>query len=634
MSITVLVPSTDAMALYNLVVAWRTATRRALGLAAVFALMSAPAAWAAEAEPTPGGEWGGYNKTLDGQRFSPLRQITPANAADLTEVCRVEVARNGSFQAGLVVINGTLFATTPTDTVALDPVTCVVKWRHRYLRTRDPALAINRGVAYFDGRLFRGTDDGHLIALDADTGKELWNDEVGDSRLGEFVSSAPIAWNGIVVVGVAGGEWGIRGRVVALDTASGREIWRFNTIPVAGEPGGDSWKDTDWAAHGGGGSWTSFAIDPIAAEVFLPVGNPVPDFTPADRLGQNLFTNCFVVLDVRTGKLKWWYQLAPNDGLDHDLGAAPMLFRNGASHDMVAVGGKDGFLHLVDRGTHKVLSKTPVTTVDAKPVTPTPAGVKGCPGVAGGVAWNGPAFDPGRMTIFVGALDFCTIFKAEVTKKYQQGGFYMGGKWSPTSEPPSGWITAVDADTGKVRWKFHAPAPVLAGVTPTAGGVVFGGDNAGHFYVLNSDSGDVIKTVDTGGSLSGGVISFERAGRQYVAFTSGNVSRTLYGALGRPSVVVMALKDVPDPKAARAATADVANGQRLFVKNCFVCHGADGKNIVGSDLSTTKSRMNLEALQAWIKNPTPPMPKVYSEPLDADDELDIRDIAAYVEQWH
>ncbi|MBL6751672.1 MAG: PQQ-binding-like beta-propeller repeat protein [Nevskia sp.] len=633
---TALVRRADASAVGSFNRWRRLAARCMLGLAGACAATLVPAAQAAEPEPSTGGEWAGYNKTLDGERFSPLRQITPANAAGLAEVCRIEVARNGSFQAGLVVVNGTLYATTPTDTLALDPATCAVKWRHKYVRTREPTLAINRGVAYYDGRLYRGTDDGHVIALDAETGKEAWNDEVGDARLGEFVTGAPVAWNGIIIAGIAGGEWGIRGRIVALDALSGREVWHFNTIPMPGEAGADTWrKDTDWRDHGGGGSWTSFAVDPVTGEVFLPVGNPVPDFTPADRLGQNLYTNCFVVLDARTGKLKWWYQLAPNDGLDHDLGAAPMLFRNGKSRDMVAVAGKDGLLHIVDRITHKVVSKTPVTTVDAKPVMPTPQGVKGCPGVAGGVAWNGPAFDPQLMTIFVGAIDFCTIFKAESGEKYEQGGFYMGGTWAPTADPASGWITAVDANSGQVRWKYHTPAPVLAALTPTAGGVVFGGDNAGNFYVFNSATGEVVKKVETGGSLSGGVISYESAGKQYVAFTAGNVSRTLYGALGRPSVVVMALKEAPeDPVKARAAAADVANGHRLYMKNCFICHGADGKNIAGVDLSTTKSRLNQDALVAWIRNPAPPMPKVYAEPLEPEDEFDIRDIAAYVEQWH
>lgn len=606
--------------------------RLTLVVGAVLVIAVLPAR-ATDAESTSGGEWGGYNKTLDGQRFSPLAQITPANADGLKEICRVQVARNGAFQAGLIVVKGTMYATTPTETLAIDPTTCAVKWRHSYQRTHDPSLQVNRGVAYFAGRVFRGTDDGHVIALNADTGKALWDDVIGDSRLGEFVSAAPAVWNGIVIVGVSGSEFGIRGRVLGLDAASGRELWRFDTIPLKGEVGADSWKDTDWAAHGGGGTWTSVAIDPVTAEVFIPVGNPVPDFEPADRLGQNLFTNCVVVLDARSGKLKWWYQLAPSDALDHDLGAAPMLYRDSAARDRVAVAGKDGLLHLIDRATHAALSKTPITTVDAKPAPATVDGAEHCPGVAGGAAWNGPAFDPTRMTIFTGAIDFCTVFHPKHGDQYGKGTLYFGGTWSPGATAASGWITATDADTGKLRWKYHAPAPVLGGVTPTAGGVVFAGDNLGHFYVFDSASGAVVKQFDTGGSVSGGVISYEEAGRQYVAFTSGNVSRTMYGALGRPSIVVLALKNPPDAAKARAAGPDIANGQRLYGTNCFICHGGDGKNIAGADLTATRNHMNQEALVAWIKNPAPPMPKVFAEPLDQEDEWDIRDIAAFVEQW-
>jgi len=302
---------------------------------------------------------------------------------------------------------------------------------------------------------------------------------------------------------------------------------------------------------------------------------------------------------------------------------------------MVAAGGKDGLLHIVDRTTHKAVSKTPVTTVDAKAVTPTPQGSLSCPGVAGGVAWNGPAFDPRTQTIYIGALDFCTVMKAEVEEsKYIQGGFYMGGTWAPGPTPASGWITAVDGNTGKVRWRYHTPAPALAAVTPTAGGVLFGGDNAGNFYVFDSADGKVLKQVATGGSLSGGMISYDVEGRQYVAFTSGNVSRTLYGALGHPTVRVYALKQLPDLAAARAAGPDVANGARLYVRSCTICHGADGKSVSGADLGTVKNRFKQADLEAWIKNPAPPMPKAFPEPLDDEDNLDIRDLAAYIEQWH
>jgi alcohol dehydrogenase (cytochrome c) len=579
-----------------------------------------------------GGEWEGYNKTLDGQRYSQLAKIDVTNAGTLAETCRAEIARRGAFEAGLVVIAGTMYATTDTDTIALDPATCAIKWRHEYVREQDPIVAINRGVAYFNERIFRGTDDGRLIALDAQTGREIWRDVVGDPRLGEALTGAPIAWNGLVIVGTAASDYGIRGRIVAYDQSSGRELWRFNTVPVDKERGADTWKGSDWARHGGGGSWSSFAIDPTQGELFVPVGNPVPLFVPSDRPGANLFTDSVVVLDAKTGRLKWWYQLDSSDGLDHDLGAAPMLFRTGRNKEMLAAAGKDGYLYIIDRDSHKLQTKTAVTTVDPAPVVPTTAGVKVCPGLLGGVEWNGPAFDPVRSTIFVGAVDYCSIVKGIPGFKWAPGGLAFGGSWTPvTDSPPTGWISAIDADTGKVRWKFHTAAPVLSGVTATAGGVVLAGDNSGQFYVLNSDDGNVIKSISTGGALAGGVVTYEQDNKQYIALATGNVSKSVFGASGHPSILVLTAKESASKVAAlNNDVPDARHGAVLF-RSCQPCHGSDGKNVAGFDLSTVHSRMNIAQLIAWIKNPAPPMPHVFPDPLDEQDEIDIRDIAAYLD---
>jgi alcohol dehydrogenase (cytochrome c) len=359
------------------------------------------------------------------------------------------------------------------------------------------------------------------------------------------------------------------------------------------------------------------------------VGNPVPDLLPAARRGENLFTNSVLVLDVPTGHLKWWYQLAPYDGLDHDLGAAPMLFRNKRNESMVAAAGKDGYLHLITRDTHELYIKTPVTTVDKTPAVPTPAGVRSCPGFLGGVEWNGPAFDGERMTIFVGAVDYCSVVKSHPGSTWVPGGDNMGGSFNQGTELATGWISAIDANSGAVRWKFHAEAPVIGGVTPTAGGVLFAGDNSGAFYVFNSETGEVLKKISTGGSVAGGVITFEANAKQYVALTSGNVSRSVFGANGRPAIILLALKNTePTMPAAAGST----SGAQIYMANCIVCHGADGKGIGGFDLSKTKLHMTLDQITAWIKNPAPPMPHVFPEPLDSDDERDIHDVAAYLEK--
>ena len=581
-----------------------------------------------------GGQWKSYNKTLDGQRFSRLRQINVTNAGALSEVCRTLLANQGSLQAGLLVINDVMYATTPTDTIALNPINCEVIWRHRYKRGDPSPLSVNRGVAHYQGRLFRGTDDGRVIALDARTGSELWTNVVGKPAYGEIVTGAPLVWNGIVIVGTAASEFGVRGRVIAYDSLSGRELWSFNTVPKPGEPGSETWQNTIWndTGGGGGGTWSHFALDPSTGELFIPVGNPIPDFMPAERLGDNLYTNSVLVLDARTGKLKWWYQLAPSDGLDHDLAASPMLYRNSEGREMVAAGGKDGYLHIIDRSTHKLVVKTAVTTVDEPVPTPTPEGIDVCPGVAGGVEWNGPAFDPNQNRIFVGSLDYCSHLISEANTKPIMGGANFGGSWSGIGEP-RGWLYALDADTGAVAWRFHADNAVLSGITPTAGGVVMAGDNSGNFFVFDSSNGNVLKTVDTGGSLSGGVITYEIAGKQYVAMTSGNLSRTLFGASGRPTVVIMALPDATLAAAMSSDEPDPARGNDLYGGACGSCHGGDGDNWNGIELKAVKRTMDFDALVEFIKNPRAPMPHVFPQPPNAEDERQIRDIASFIMQW-
>ena len=483
-----------------------------------------------------GDTWLTYNGTFTGQRFSPLKDITPENASKMKEVCRVKIGKSGAFQPGMIVVQGTMYLTLDTDTIALDPTNCKIRWHSSYVTEQDPAWHVNRGVAFLGDRLFRGTGDARLIALDAKTGKMLWKNVVGDPGLGEFVAAAPVAWNGLVFVGIAGGDWGIRGRIMAFDAETGREVWRFYTIPVGNETGSDSWK-LDSGQRGGGGSWTSYSLDVSNNELFAPVGNPAPDFTPADRDGANLFSDSFVVLNATTGALKWWYQLRSKDSHDVDLAAAPMIYHNSKGNGMVAAGGKDGRLYVVDRNTHKLVFKTEVTTIKNDTVDPTEAGVTVCPGVLGGVLWNGPAFDDANKSLYVGTVDWCSNLTSQ-TPQYMTGKLYLGGDAKQTG-PSSGWVMAIDSDSGAVKWKYHAEAPVVAGVTPTAGGVLFTGDMKGNFLVINSKTGDLLRKTAIGGPLAGGVITYKQNDKQYVAFSSGNVSRLIWGTVGIPTIVIM-----------------------------------------------------------------------------------------------
>ena len=589
---------------------------------------AAPAAEAALDEP-----WPSYNRTLDGQRYSPLTQITTRNVTQLKPVCELVVGEEGGFQTGPVVVGDTMFLTTAHSTVAMNAANCALLWRKIDPAHADDPFPINRGVAYLGGRVFRGMPGGRLVALNAKTGDVVWETKIANGGVGEFLSSAPIASNGMVYIGLAGGDWGIRGAMMGFDAATGRQVWKFYTIPMGNERGAETWKIPETAKRGGGAMWTSYTLDEAAGELFVPVGNPAPDFKPDARPGDNLFSNSVVVLDAKTGALKWWYQAVPNDGYDWDMSAAPMLYQTSNGTARVAVAGKEGILAGVDRRTHQPAFKVPITTILNADKDPTPAGVRACPGVLGGVEWNGPAFDPASQTIYVGSVDWCATFKSGEAE-YVQGQLYMGTGYKPDPlEQATGWVHAINGNDGSVVWKFKAPQPVVAGVTSTAGGLLFTGDIGGTFYAFDKTNGAVLHKVTTDGSIAGGVVTYAVRGRQYVAFTSGNVSRGTFDTRGTPKLVVLAL-DAPETAFYSVALPEVngrglvsqqtpaERGEQVFAQFCSACHGARGEQGVAKS-----DKRTLAALVAFIKNPTGAMPKLHPVPLD---EAEVTAVATYV----
>lgn len=583
-------------------------------------------------------DWPAYNGSFDGRRFSPLDQINTSNVANLQTVCKVRLGENGTMQAGPVVIGRTLYVTTAHTTVAIDAATCAVRWRRVCPLTHKDVFPVNRGVAYLDGRVFRGTGDGRLLSLSADSGTVLWNVQAGDPAAGEFLSSAPIAWNGKVYIGVAGSDWGVRGHMMAFDANTGKELWRFWTIPMGSEQGADTWKNAESAKHGGGGTWTSYALDTVSGELFVPVANPAPDFNPSARPGDNLFTNSVVVLDANTGALRWWFQFTPHDGFDWDVGAAPMLYPARDGTRRVAAGSKDGNVYAIDRASHKLLFTTAITTIRHADMVPTQRGVDVCPGWLGGVEWNGPAYDSSADALYVGAVDWCGTVKLGAPE-YKPGEFFLGtGIQMAPSDSATGWLTALDAETGAVRWRFHAPKPVVSAVTPTAGGLVLGGDVAGTFYALDKTDGKVLFQHAMGGSVAGGIVTYAVDGKQYVALTAGNVSRVTFGGAGHPTVIVMGLEapegaqnvelpsvPIPGDTSVAGKPLGAGDGERIFGNTCSVCHGAHGEGAAGPNLQKTKR--DLAGIIQFVENPTAPMPKLYPSSLS---EADVRAVAEYV----
>lgn len=578
------------------------------------------------------GDWPTHNYGHDGQRFSPLSEINKDNVGTLKRACIADLGDNGSYQPGPVVIDGVLYVSTAHTTVAINAKTCAPLWRQVYEPEEDEAAPINRGVAVQDGRVYRGTGDGRLLAYDAKTGNLVWKVKLAEPGQGEFFSSVPLIWKGKLFIGIGGSDWGVRGRMLGVDAATGKELWRWYSVPVGNEPGAETWEPRESAHRGGGGFWTTYTLDEKTGELFIPVANPAPDFSigPGVREGANLYTDLLVVLDSETGKMKWYHQFSPNDPWDYDIGAAPMLYES-ADGPRVAVGSKDGHLYILDRDSHKVLHKVPVTTVyDNTNLKPTPEGVKMCPGALGGIEWNGPAYDTANKSVVVGSVDMCMIYMSD-KPNYIAGGGYYGGHNRPFGDAV-GWVTSVDAETGKVRWKFKADAPVVAAITPTAGGVVFGADLKGNFWAFSSADGKVLFKDHVKSGIAGGIVTYTVEGKQYVAITPGNVSRATFQGKGTPQVMIYTLGLSENAQQSVAVGEqkihfsgdDKSPGKAGFRDNCSVCHGANGEGGTCPKLQGLGKTIGLAKIEDAIKHPKGAMPDLGLE------DSAIKAIAEYV----
>src|SRR6185503_3699125 len=491
-------------------------------------------------------DWLLHTHDYDGSRFSPLQEINAANVARLAPVCLFQVGERDNFQTGPIVYNGTMYVTTMISTIALDAATCRVKWRHRWQTRDDLGFQRNRGIGIKDGRVIRGTPDGYLLALNADSGAELWARQVAKPADGETFSMAPVLFEDLVFIGPAGSENNLQGWVGAFKAADGSPVWRFNTVPKQGEPGFETWKNPKGIPMGGGAVWTSFSLDTQNGDLHVAVTNPAPDLPVHLRQGDNLYTNSIVVLDARTGKLRWHKQLVVNDSHDWDVTHATPIFNatiGGAARSLVATAGKDGMLRALDRDTHRVLWETPVTTREnaETPVITTP--LRACPGVLGGSQWNGPAYNRAASMLYVPAVDWCSTFSAYEQVRFIPGKLYMGGR--SDLDPPDksrGWLTAVDASTGAVKWKYRSPRPMVAAVTTTAGNLLLTGELTGDFIAFDARSGDALYRFNTGGPVGGGLVTYAAGGKQYIAVASGSPSNFwVERSPGAPTIVVFAL---------------------------------------------------------------------------------------------
>jgi alcohol dehydrogenase (cytochrome c) len=491
-------------------------------------------------------DWPSYNKTLTSDRFSPLNQITAANAGDLKVLCTYDTGQYTGFNSGLLEVEGALIFTTAFDIFSINPNDCSQNWRiHEDYQPATPQL-VSRGAAYLDGSLFRGTQDARVLAYDFKTGKRLWETAIGDPKRGESAPAAPIAWNGLIFIGNAGGDLkGVKGRMYAIDAKTGKIAWEFYLVPrTAGDvergPEGKSplddstWETPSGSPITGGATWTSYTLDPVNGLLYVPGGNPAPDFATGMRKGSNLYSGSVVVLDARTGNYKTHYKIVPKDWHDWDVSGAPALVETAAGKNVMLVAPKDGHLYAFDLSNQEMLYREPMTKVENADVE-FAAGqpVHFCPGSIGGAEWNGPAYDPQNNLVMIGEVEWCTTVVLQTQKQIEATSpgkpwsgdaslnpFNIWGKQDPFGDW-AGWVYAVDADSGQWRWRAKTNYPIQSGMTPTAGGVVFFGDMGGNFYVLDANDGHKLWGQKIGGAVGGGVITYMAGHSQRVAVATG-----------------------------------------------------------------------------------------------------------------
>ena len=484
-------------------------------------------------------DWPMYNRSYDGMRYSPLAQINAGNVSSLAHACTFPLGETANMQSGLVAVNGTLYFTTAKDTYAIDATTCALRWRHRYDYDPKPPFdpnKVNRGVAYLAGpdrpRIFRGANDGRVMALDPGTGEELWSAVAGDPAKGETFPAAPIAWNGMVFMGNAGGDnFAVKGRLMAFDVKTGGRLWSFDLVPEDGKAA-QSWPEgTERFPKVGGASWTSYALDTSTAVVYTPTGNAAPDFIAQLRPGRDLYTYSVVGLDSRLGTLDSYYQLLENDYHDWDIAAAPLLVTTAGKQHLVVAAGKDGHVYGTDRTSGRRIYATVVSTIENIDAPLTGKGAHFCPGVNGGVEWNGPSYSPRTNLLYVGSIDWCTTI---ATHSADQPGKLKGKEALPWTgskklrEPfgandstRRGWLTAIDADRGSIRWRYASPTPIIAAVTSTAGDVVFAGDLAGNVLAFDARDGRRLWSYAAGAPIGGGIITYQVGGTEYLGVAVG-----------------------------------------------------------------------------------------------------------------
>jgi alcohol dehydrogenase (cytochrome c) len=492
-------------------------------------------------------DWPTYHGVPGGNRYSAIDQINRGNVARLAPAWVFPMANVTQVENTPLVVEGVMYVSNANEVYALDAGTGRQVWVYRRPRTQgltgNARAGFNRGVAWEGERIFLLTDNAHLIALNRSNGELLWETEMADWRQNYNGTSAPLVARGLVISGTAGGDEGVRGFVAAYDQATGKEVWRFWTVPVPGQPGAEEVAHT-WVGsevHRAGATWMTGTYDADLGLVYWPVGNPGPDFDGRNRLGDNLYTDSIVALDAATGKLRWHYQFTPHDIHDWDAQEPPVLIDaewDGAPRKLMLHADRNGFFYVLDRTDGKLLLARQYLKklnwadgigADGRPVLrelPVDAngGTYVCPGFQGGTNWFSTSYHPATGLYYFQALERCNIFVPQAGE-WQAGRGYMGGSARPApGESFEKSLRAIDIRTGETRFEvpqISGTTTASAGVISTAGGLVFFGENSGAFMAADAATGEVLWQFPTNQVWKASPMTYVFDGKQYIAIAVG-----------------------------------------------------------------------------------------------------------------
>ncbi|HTS66317.1 MAG TPA: PQQ-binding-like beta-propeller repeat protein [Candidatus Acidoferrales bacterium] len=489
-------------------------------------------------EAEPGADWPGYNGDSGGNRYTTLNQINKANVGRLAPKWTFTLPGAGLLQGTPVVVGGILYMPASNECYALDAGTGREIWHFRV--PGEKTGGTNRGVAVAGDRVFMETQKAHMVALNRFTGELIWDTEMADWRQSYFATSAPLVAGNLVVGGVAGGEHGTRGFLAAYDPATGKEVWRFWTVPLPGEPKSETWQGGG-IEHGGAPTWFTGTYDRQLDTIYWPTGNPSAEYYGDDRAGDNLYSDCILALDAKTGALKWYYQGTPHDLWDWDATETPVVVDanwSGQPRKLLLHANRNGFFYVFDRADGKLLlAKQFISKLtwasgvgaDGRPVKlpnqePSPSGTLVCPSQDGATNWYSPSFNPATNLYYVQTFEKCSVYSKAAPGTWQAGREYLGGSQRTSSDPkPARILRAIDIRTGKTAWELPQPGPAdsWGGTLTTITGLVIFGEEGGSLMAADAGTGKVLWSFPTNQLWKASPMTYSMDGRQYIAVASG-----------------------------------------------------------------------------------------------------------------